>query len=134
MKKKNKDVLLDAAAVDSGKPAGKKGNGKFWKVMYKLRSLWMALPVAVGAVVLAIRNITVLPALVDFDIAVLDKSFQLAFRTITVSKNLAIIGPLVITATCLVLMFCSKKLVYPWLVSLFSLVLPLLLAVLNALI
>ena len=134
MKKSKKDVILEAASVDGAVLPEKKKKGNFWKVIVKLRSVWLAIPVVVCSVVLAVRNTAILPALVDFDIAALNKSGQLVFQTITVSKNLAIAGPLVITAVCLGLMFCSKRIVYPWLVSVFSLLLPVLLAVLNALI
>ena len=35
--------------------------------------------------------------------------------------------PVAVTALCLLLMMCSRKTIYPWLISLFSLVLPLVL-------
>ena len=48
-----------------------------------------------------------------------------------VSKNVAVLGPLAVTAVCLLMVFCSRKVLYPWLISLFSLVLPLLIYITN---
>ena len=101
-----------------------------WQWTYRLRSLVLAIPVAMTAVVLAIRNITILPAVVTFDVAAIKKG-ELVFQSIAVAKGVAVMAPLMITLCCLVLTFCSKKVVYPWLVSLFSLVIPLVLALVN---
>ena len=43
----------------------------------------------------------------------------------TVSRSVAVLGPLAVTAVCLLMVFISRKVLYPWLISLFSLVLPL---------
>ena len=48
-----------------------------------------------------------------------------------VDKSVAVFGPLAVTVVCLVLMFCSKRVVYPWLISVFSLLLPVLILLLN---
>ena len=40
-------------------------------------------------------------------------------------------GPLGLTAACLLLMFCSRKAMYPWAISIFTLALPVLLLVSN---
>ena len=40
-------------------------------------------------------------------------------------------GPLILTCFCLLLMFCSKKILYPWLISVFSLMLPIVLWLTN---
>ena len=49
----------------------------------------------------------------------------------TVSRSLAVMGPLGVTAACLLLMFCSRKAMYPWAISIFTLVLPLLILITN---
>ena len=100
------------------------------KWTFTLRSVLFAVPVAVAAVFLAVRNSFLLPALVSFDIATIDAK-ALVFRTVTIDRSMAVVMPLVITLVCLILMFCSKKVVYPWLVSLFSLLLPLVLLIVN---
>jgi len=43
----------------------------------------------------------------------------------------AVMGPLALTALCLVMVFCSKRVVYPWLISIFSLVIPIVIWITN---
>lgn len=92
---------------------------------YKLRSVLLAIPVAIGAVVLAIRNMVELPDQVGINLLATGEFEH------TVSRLVAVMGPLAITAVCLLLMFCSRRVVYPWLISLFSLALPILLLITN---
>ena len=96
-----------------------------YKWFYKLRSIILAIPVVFFAVVLALRNLAALPAKVGFD---LQASGEFAY---TVDKTVAVMGPLAVTAVCLLLMFISKKVTYPWLISLFSLVLPMVIYLVN---
>ena len=103
---------------------------EIWQWTYRLRSLVLAIPIAMAAVVLAIRNSYMLPAVVTFDMATA-KEGQLVFQSISVGRGIAVIVPLMITFCCLVLMFCSKKVVYPWLVSFFSLAVPFVLLLIN---
>ena len=49
----------------------------------------------------------------------------------TISRELAVTGPLVVTIACLVLMLTSRKVLYPWAVSVFTLILPVVLLVSN---
>ncbi len=92
---------------------------------YKLRSLLLAIPVFVCAVCLAIRNAAKLPSSVGISILETGK-YQW-----TVDRGVAVLVPLMITIVCLLLMACSKKILYPWLVSVLSLVLPVLVWVIN---
>lgn len=85
---------------------------------YKLRSLVLSIPVAVVALALAVRNLAHLPAQVGL---ILQENGQYQFM---ISKGVAICMPLAITAVCLCMMLLSKKMLYPWLISVFSLVLP----------
>ena len=96
-----------------------------WGRLYKLRSVILAAPVAVGAVILAIHNQIRLPDMVGINIQANGEYAQM------LSKSAAVLGPLAVTAVCLLMVFCSKKVVYPWLISLFSLVLPLLIYITN---
>lgn len=92
--------------------------------MYKLRSVFLAIPVVFGAIVLAIINGNNLPDQVTLCMP----SFAddtMAVELMEISKGTAIFVPILITALCLAMVFCSKRLVYPWLISVFSLVLPL---------
>ena len=50
-----------------------------------------------------------------------------------VSKGLAVMVPLAITGGCLLLVFVCRKILYPWLISVFTLVLPILLIVTSML-
>ena len=86
-----------------------------FKWAYKLRSLVLSIPVAVVALALAVRNLAQLPAQV---------SFQLLEHQFVISKGIAVCMPAAITAVCLCMMLLSKKMLYPWLISVFSLVLP----------
>lgn len=86
-----------------------------FKWAYKLRSLVLSIPVAVIALALAVRNLAQLPAQV---------SFRLLQYQFVISKGIAVSLPVAITAVCLCMMLMSKKMLYPWLISVFSLVLP----------
>ena len=66
-----------------------------------------------------------LPAQVGIDLQASGEYAQM------ISKSVAVMGPLALTAVCLLLMFTSRKVLYPWLISIFSLVLPLLILITN---
>lgn len=95
------------------------------KWVYLLRSVLLAIPVLVCAGALAMRNMRLLPASVGINL-LSSGEYQLM-----VTRNVAALAPLAVTAVCLLLMFCSKKVLYPWLISVFSLVLPILIWVTN---
>jgi hypothetical protein len=48
-----------------------------------------------------------------------------------ISRQTAVTMPLMLTGACLVLMCFSRKTLYPWLISVFSLVIPVLLLITN---
>lgn len=96
------------------------------KWAYQLRSILLSIPVGVCACALAIRNLSVLPASVHIYLLD-DPKYQWI-----VPQGVAVLLPLSITAVCLLLMFCSKKVLYPWLISLLSLALPLVIWLSNA--
>ena len=88
------------------------------KWLYKLRSIVLAIPVAVTAIILAIRNTVKLPELVGINLQATGEYAQM------ISRGTAVIFPLLLTGVCLLLMFVSKRIVYPWLIAVFSLALP----------
>lgn len=92
---------------------------------YRLRSLVLSIPVFVCACALAIRNVSLLPELVGINILA-SGEYQWF-----ISRGAAVMLPLALTAVCLLLMFCSKKILYPWLISVFSLAVPLVLWITN---
>jgi hypothetical protein len=95
------------------------------KVLYHLRKLVLAIPVVIAAIVLAVHNMNTLPETVGID---LQASGQFAQ---TISREMAVYVPLAITGGCLLMMAFSRKVIYPWLISIFSLALPLLVLALN---
>ena len=103
----------------------KKVIGIIVMVIYRLRAVFMAIPVVWYALKLAAYNMQNLPDKVGLG---LQSSGEFAYM---VSKELAVLGPLVLTGSCLVMMVCSRKTIYPWAVSIFTLVLPLLLLFSN---
>ena len=117
------------------KPEETKKTGSFqkvWNVMrmignliYRLRKVIMSIPVVYYAIVFGVYNAKYLPERVGL---VLQSNGEFAQ---TVSRGLAVMGPLGVTAACLLLMFCSRRTLYPWLISIMSLLLPMLILLLN---
>lgn len=95
------------------------------KLLYRLRKVFLAIPVAWGAVYLAFYNLEKLPKVVGLDLQITG-DFD-----IQVVRELAVLGPVALTALCLLLMFISRRTLTPWLVSIFTLVLPLLILLTN---
>lgn len=96
-----------------------------WKWIYNLRSILLAVPVVIVAIRLAILNMSRLSDKVGILIL---SSGEYQWM---VDKGIAVMGPLAVTAACLLLMFLSRRVVYPWLISVFSLALPLLIYITN---
>lgn len=94
-------------------------------VVYRLRKVFMAIPVVYYALKLAAYNTENLPEMVGINLQSTGEYAEM------ISRQSAVFGPLVVTAACLVMMFFSRKSVYPWLISIFTLVLPILILVTN---
>ena len=88
------------------------------KCVFRLRKVIMAAPVVYYALKLARENAERLPKEVGLD---LQSTGEFAH---TVSRTVAVQGPLMITAAALVLMLISKKAAFPWFVSILTLILP----------
>lgn len=95
------------------------------KVLYHMRKLFLAVPVVWLAVRLYGIAMEKLPPAVGL---LLQESGEYARM---VDRETAALGCMAVTAACLLMMFLSRKTLYPWLISLFSLVLPVLLIVTN---
>lgn len=93
--------------------------------IFRLRKVFMAIPVVYYAVKFASENMERLPETVGLN---LQSTGEFA---VLVTRNYAVYGPLGVTAFCLLLMFASRKTVFPWIVSIFSLVLPWLIYLTN---
>lgn len=96
-----------------------------WKWVYRLRGVILSIPVAICAILLAIYNRDHLPETVGINFQSTGAYAQM------VEKNVAILGPLAVTAVCLLMVFCSRRVVYPWIISIFSLALPILIYITN---
>ena len=90
------------------------------KLLYRLRKVFLAIPVGWAAVYLAFYNLENLPKVVGLDLQITG-DFDLQ-----VVRELAVLGPVALTALCLLLMFVSRRTLTPWLVSIFTLALPVL--------
>ena len=99
--------------------------GQIGKWIYRLRGLLLAIPVAVVAIRLAMQNAERLSETVGIYL-LSDGSYQWM-----VARSAAVMCPLAVTAACLCLMFCSRRVVFPWLISVFTLVLPWLIYITN---
>ncbi len=105
--------------------------------LYRLRSIVLAAPVAAAAAVLAVINLGRLPQVVEITKVSIDPQAQdslfgcLVIGVDYISRETAVLVPLVLTVGCLLLTLCSKRTFYPWIVSVFSLVLPLFLLLSN---
>lgn len=94
--------------------------------LFRLRKFVLAAPVVYYALKLAEYNRMHLPEQVGINLQSTGEFAQY------ISRNMAVMGPLALTGGCLVLMFCSRKAMYSWAISVFTLALPLLLLLSNA--
>ena len=95
------------------------------RVIFRLRKVFMSIPVIYYALKLAAYNSEHLPEMVGINLQSTGEYAQM------IARESAVTGPLMVTAAALFLMFISRKSVYPWLISIFTLVLPLLLLFTN---
>ena len=93
--------------------------------LFRLRKIVMAAPVVYYALKLANYNSEHLPEQVGINMQSTGEFAQM------ISRNMAVMGPLALTLACLLLMFCSRKAMYSWAISIFTLALPLLLLLSN---
>lgn len=94
---------------------------------FRLRRIVLSVPVLIAAIWLAMQNMKLLPEQVGINLLSTGEFAQ------TIARPLAVFGPLGLTAGCLALMFFSRRVTYPWLISIFTLVLPLMLRLTNVL-
>lgn len=93
--------------------------------LFRLRKFVMAAPIVYYALKIAEYNREHLPEQVGLNLQATGEFAQ------TISRNLAVMGPLGLTLGCLVLMFFSRKATYSWAIAAFSLALPILLLLSN---
>ena len=96
-----------------------------FKWIYRLRGLFLAVPVALVALRLAAFNKENLPEMVGIDLQATGQ------YTYLLDRETVIMWPLIITGGCLALMLLSRRTIYPWIISIFTLVIPILIYVTN---
>ena len=111
----------------TGEICGKTGGviAAIGRVLFKLRKVFMAIPVALASYYLANESNARLPEEVGINL-LSDGTYAHM-----VPRNIAVLGPVAITALCILLMLCSRRALYPWLISIFTLVLPILIIITN---
>lgn len=92
---------------------------------YRLRAVLLAIPVIFVALRIAAYNSEHLPLLVGLNLQSNGEFAQV------ISRQAAVTMPLFLTGGCLALTVFSRKTLYPWLISVFSLVIPVLLLLTN---
>lgn len=95
------------------------------KWIFRLRGFFMAIPVALAALYLAAQNMARLPEEVGINLLANGEYEYL------IGRGLAVMAPLVVTGVCLLMMWLSRRTIYPWIISIFSLVLPYLIWISN---
>ena len=132
---KDSGIAAEAGTANPQMEAGQKRKITMEKVnmwitflgtlLFRLRKVVLAVPVVSVALKLASYNREHLPELVGINLQSSGEFTQM------ISRDMAVLGPLGLTVACLLLMFCSRKAMYPWAISIITLVLPLLLLISN---
>ena len=103
----------------------KSGLGRFFAALWRYRAVILACSVLILSVVVAVASMAQLPNQVGIN---LQSDGTYSF---TVPKIIAVLFPCLITLVSLFFLLISKRTLYPWLISLFTLALPLLIYITN---
>lgn len=96
-----------------------------WQWVYALRKVLLSIPVLYGIIRLSVYNSKHLGNSVGLFLQS-DGAFLM-----NISKGMAVFAPLALTACCLAMMFMSRKSLYAWSISIFSLLLPVIILISN---
>ena len=88
------------------------------KILWMMRKFVFAIPIVYLSLYLARMNYYGLPELVGIGLQTTGEYARM------IPRDTAVFGPLAVTAACLLMMFLSRKTLYPWVISIFTLVLP----------
>lgn len=131
MKEENKNISRRRSA-SSKKTQAKKPEKKVWKTLKKIwHYVWMfrgviiSLPVLICAIIQAFRNASNLPETVGLNLQATGDFAK------TWNRPVAVLVPLLVTFGCILLTCFSKRPLFPWLVSIFTLVIPMLIWFIN---
>ena len=100
-----------------------------WKYLFWFRSVVLGAPLGVAACVQAARNANRLPEMVAYTKIALTPEAEdalLGLFTVSaeyISRDLAVIIPLGLTGFCIVMMVLSKRMLYPFVIGLLTVVL-----------
>ena len=100
-------------------------SSQIFRWIYRLRRFLLAIPVVIAAIRIAGLNMERLPEMVGLNLQATGEFAQM------VTREYAVYGPMGVTMLCLLLMFFTRKVFYPWLISIFTLVLPYLIYLTN---
>lgn len=92
---------------------------------WRLRKFILAIPVLWLMVYFAQLNWGMLPDMVGIDLQTTGEYTRM------ITKEMAVYGPMAVTAVCLLFMMLSRKTLYPWLICLFSMMLPIMILITN---
>ena len=95
------------------------------KVLFHLRKIFLAVPVVWAAFKVYAYGQANLPEAVGVWL------LENGDYQFTLARESALMSCMAVTAACLVLMFCSRRTLTPWLVSVFSLALPVIILITN---
>ena len=101
-----------------------------WKYVFWFRSIVLGAPMAAAAIIVAVQSARRLPETVNYikltvDTQAANALFGLFVMTQeTITRNQAVVIPMALTALCIVLMIFSKRMLYPFMIGLLTLVLP----------
>ena len=108
-----------------------------WKTVFGLRGIILSAPVAAAAIWVAAWGQKKLPEVVEITHVAIDLEAENALmgmfvlNTELITRDVALFVPLALTAFCLLMTILSKKTLYPWLISIFTLCLPVVMWFLN---
>ena len=131
MKEKKKNIGSGRSASQK-KTQSKETWNKVWKTVQKIwhyvwmfRAIIISVPVLICAIVQAFRNASNLPEKVGLN---LQATGDFAM---TWNRPVAVLVPLLVTFGCILLTCFSKRPLFPWLVSIFTLAIPMLIWFIN---
>ena len=98
---------------------------KAWPWIWQARKILLAIPVVYLMLYFARLNWNVLSDPVGFHLLASGE------YAMSISKEMAVYVPLGVTGGCLAMMVLSRKTLYPWVICLFSMLLPILILITN---
>lgn len=132
MNEEKKSVKMKSTA--STKKTGSNQSGKkalnvfktVWRYIWMFRGAIISIPVLVVAIGQAFRNASRLPDVVGLNIQATGE------YAMTVGRPAAVVIPLLVTVGCILLTCFTKRPLFPWLISIFTLVIPVLIWIINS--